>query len=118
MTAKDFQQTPTESPEAHPHSRDRLLANPFWAIVILSGVSFVVTCLMSVAAMMGDPKGPMNRLVSSYGTQAVTVQASVLILAGLLAMTVDRIQTRRQTRRLPPSEPQPSLGAPDRGTGS
>jgi len=77
---------------------ESLLTNPFWAVVVLSGGGFAITCLMSVAATMGDPRGPMNQLVTAYGTTAVTIEAATLILAGLLAMTVDRVQTLRRAR--------------------
>lgn len=72
------------------------LTNPFWTVVILSGAGFAVTCLASVAATMGDPQSPMNKLVTSYGTAAVTWEAAILIVSGLLAMTLDRIQTLRR----------------------
>lgn len=72
-----------------------LRTNPFWAIVVLSGIGFAITCLVSVAASLGDPQGPMNQFVVSYGMAAIILEVSLLIGAGLLAMMVDRFQTLR-----------------------
>ncbi len=57
-----------------------------------------MTCLICVAATLGDPRGPMNRLALSYGTTAVVVESALLVVSGLLAMTVDRVQTLRLAR--------------------
>ena len=75
-----------------------LAINPFWAIVVLTGLGFAITCLMSVAAALGDPQGPMNRFVAAYGTMAIIGEVVLLIVAGFLAMTLDRIQTLRRGR--------------------
>jgi hypothetical protein len=64
--------------------------------VIAAGFAFAVTCLVSVAASLGDAHGPMNQWAIRYGTTVVTVEAAILIASALLAMTIDRRITVRQ----------------------
>lgn len=99
------QHPPSSRSSDRPGSQiERLAANPFWALVIVSGAAFALTCLVMVAATLGDPHGPMNRLVRAYGTSAAGIETIVLVLSALGAMTVDRIQTLRQEASARPDE--------------
>lgn len=99
MTSQDQLPPASDSSNEPLTLAERLRTNPFWAAVILSGAAFAVTCLVSVAATLGDPHGPMNQVVTVYGMHAIAMETVILMISGLGAMTVDRIQTlHRQAR--------------------
>lgn len=84
-----------------PVSRAR---NPFFRLVVLATVAFVVTILALVAAMLGDPAAPVNRLLDRYGGVLLAGEVVTIGLAGLLALVLDRWQTV-QARQPPSADP-------------
>jgi len=73
-------------------------ANPFWGIVIGAAGGFCVTILAYLAAGLGSPAAPLNRFFTRYGFLLVCVETAVIVVAGLLALAVDRRQTLRGRR--------------------
>lgn len=80
------------------HSR-----NPFFPLTAILSAVFVVTNLALVASMLGDPLAPLAQLLDRYGTNLIVIEVAAILLSGLLALTVDRAQTRQQQNsNLPP----------------
>lgn len=78
--------------------REEVRRNPLWAVVVVAGVLFCVSCLAWITAGIGTSPSPLNRFLNEHGVLLVGVEAAVLILGGLSAMIVDRIQTLRDCR--------------------
>jgi hypothetical protein len=77
--------------------RKRRSANPFWALVLLVGFLFAITCLVAIVGSV-RPDSPLNAAFDRWGTAAILLEAGCLVTFGLLAMTLDRMQTLRSVR--------------------
>jgi hypothetical protein len=64
---------------------------------VVSGLAFVLVCLGGVAGSL-SPEGPLDQAYAAHGLTAVTALAACLIVSGLLAMALDRLQTLHKTR--------------------
>ncbi len=78
--------TITPTPE---EQRDRLV---FYPVAIMGGV-FCVTVFMSIAALLGDQQVPAKQWINRHITTVLVVEAVLLLLTGILAMTIDRQRT-------------------------
>jgi cytochrome c biogenesis protein CcdA len=77
--------------------------NPFFLLTAILAAVFVVTNLAFVASMLGDPLAPLAQLLERHGTTLIIIEVVAILIAGLLALTIDRTQTRRkQSSELPP----------------
>ncbi len=84
--------------------RDDVRRNPLWGLVVVAGIGFVVTCLAWVmAGLTTNPSttvatdiSPVARFLNKQGALLIGGEAAVIVLGGILAMTVDRIQTLRE----------------------
>ena len=77
--------------------------NPFFPLTAVLAALFVVTNLALVASMLGDPLAPLAKLLDRYGTTLIVIEVAAILLAGLLALTVDRAHTlRKHGSDLPP----------------
>ena len=82
---------------------NRPARNPFFLLTAILAAIFVVTNLAFVASMLGDPLAPLAQLLDRYGTMLVVIEVVAILIAGLLALTIDRAQTlRAQRSELPP----------------
>ncbi|MBI5757666.1 MAG: hypothetical protein HZA46_04020 [Planctomycetales bacterium] len=88
---------------------NRPARNPFFLLTAILAAIFVVTNLALVASMLGDPLAPLTQLLERFGTMLVVIEVVAILIAGLLALTIDRTQTlRAQRSELPPrNEPRP-----------
>jgi hypothetical protein len=67
--------------------------NPFFALTAAFAALFVVTILILVATVFGDPAAPMARLIDRYGGGLLAVEVIGLLVCGFVAMAVDRRQS-------------------------
>jgi hypothetical protein len=89
-----------------------LYPNPFYVLVVLAGVAFVVTAMGWLVAPMiqekarnpggGVAPGAGSLAIAAWfdawSTTALTAELAVMIVAGGLAMAADRWFTRRNDR--------------------
>ena len=76
----------------------QFLRNPFFGLTALLGMAFVVTIFAMVATMFGDPRSPMNQFFDQSGGSLMMAEVVGLLVAGLLAMGLDRWQTLREEK--------------------
>ncbi len=95
-----------------PGARKHLYPNPFYVLVVLAGVAFVVTALGWLVAPMiqqkarnpggGAAPGAGSLAIAAWfdawSTTALTVELAAMIVAGGLAMAADRWFTRGEGR--------------------
>ena len=79
-------------------------SNPFFALAAFSTALFVVTILALVAAMLGDPRAPINRFLEAYGGGVIAVEVPAILITGFLALALDRRQTLAAIRHRTPTE--------------
>jgi uncharacterized membrane protein YhaH (DUF805 family) len=72
--------------------------NPFWGVVVAVAAMFCVTILAYLVSGLGRPSSPLNRFFVQYGFVLVCVEAAAIVVAGVLALAVDRRQTVRRLR--------------------
>ena len=98
---------------AEPSAKKRPYPNPFYVLVVLSGVAFVVTAMGWLVAPMiqakaknpgpgATPPGPGSLAIADWfdrwSATALTAELAVMIVAGGLAMFGDRWFTRDSDR--------------------
>lgn len=71
--------------------------NVFFRLLIPVATLFVITVLAMVATMFGDRRAPVVAFLDEYGGTLIAVEAAATVLLGILAMTVDRLRTLRET---------------------
>ena len=86
-------------------------SNPFFALTAFSTALFVVTILALVAAMLGDPRAPINRFLEAYAGGVIAVEVLAILLTGFVALALDRRQTLAAIRHRTPTE---NRSLPDR----
>lgn len=64
----------------------------FWPVSFLGGL-FCVSIFAWIAAGFGDPQAPVNRWIDRYGLIVILVETFAVVIAGLLAMALDRSAT-------------------------
>lgn len=64
-------------------------------LTVVSATAFVITILASVAILLGDPVAPFNVWFSRHGTTVLIIEAAVIVVLGLAAMTADGREMRR-----------------------
>lgn len=72
-------------------------SNLFFPLTAVFGVAFVITIFALVARMFGNPRAPINRFLDEYGMHLILTEVIGILLSGLLAMVVDRLQTLART---------------------
>lgn len=70
--------------------------NPFWSLLVLAAGTFCLSVMGYVVSGFGAREAPLNQFFSRHGAALTTAAAIVTILFAGLAMTVDRLQTRRR----------------------
>jgi hypothetical protein len=91
--------------------------NPFYLLLLLSGLLFVVTALAYAvlpvmeekAALAGTPPPPdeFRATLRAYGWLWLLVELAAMMVFGILSMGLDRLRTlqkERAARTMPPSE--------------
>ena len=97
-------------------SQSKRETNPFYALVVLSGVAFAVTTLAYVAAIVredqpaaGEPMpvqpSPVFEFFAQRGEILMLWEAGTLTVTGLLAMGLDRWKTWRNPTPEAPTSP-------------
>ncbi len=76
--------------------------NPFFPLVVFSATVFVVTILAMVAVIFSDPAAPLAKFLNAHAGRLIAAEVAVTLVVGLLALIVDRLQTRRGSQT--PSE--------------
>ncbi len=74
-------------------------SNPFFRLVTVAGFLFVVTILAIVAAFFAKPDSPLVEFVDRFGTHLIFWEVIIVLMAGFVALMVDRIQTLRHLNR-------------------
>ena len=77
---------------------DRERGNPFWGVVVAAAVVFCVTILAYLVSGLGNPVSPLNQFFVRNGFVLVCVEAAAIVVAGMLALAVDRRQTLQRLR--------------------
>jgi hypothetical protein len=67
--------------------------NVFFRITIASGALFVLTIFALLAAALGNGEAPPARFLNEFGGWLIAGEVVVTLLAGFVAMAVDRRQT-------------------------
>jgi Na+/phosphate symporter len=75
---------------------DRPARNPFFPLTAMLSAVFVLTVLALVASMFSDQRAPLARLLDAHGTTLVVIEVAAILLVGLLALVVDRVQAVRR----------------------
>ncbi len=95
------QQPPAPQPSAPAASNGENFVRPpsnlFFPLTAVFGVAFVITIFALVARMFGNPRAPINRFLDEYGMHLILTEVIGILLSGLLAMVVDRLQTLART---------------------
>jgi hypothetical protein len=77
---------------------DRVPNNVLFTLLIPTVFIFCGTVLAYLMAGFGNPAAPINRLIDRYAFTALLVEAAVVLVIGVLAMTVDRRRTLARSR--------------------
>ena len=80
---------PEEKTEAETKQKPERF-NPFFRLVIVSAGFFVVTILAITATIFGETNSPVPRFLIRHAGTLITVEVLVTLVAGLLALAVDR----------------------------
>ena len=72
--------------------------NPFFSLVIVACVVFIVTILAMVAIPFGEPESPPARFFDEYGGTLIAYEVAVILPAGLCALILDRRQSLRKNQ--------------------
>ncbi|MFG0332112.1 MAG: hypothetical protein ACF8TS_02010 [Maioricimonas sp. JB049] len=99
---------PDSVSQAAPEPERTVESNVFFSVVIVFGALFVVTVLISIAIAFGDPRAPANQWVNRHLTTLLGVEVVLLIVAGLLAMVIDRVRTLSRIRAGQPVDGPPN----------
>lgn len=97
-------------------SQSKRETNPFYGLVVLSGVAFAVTTLAYVAAIVreehsfaGEPTpvhpSPVFDFFAERGESLMLWEAGSLTVTGLLAMGLDRWRSWRKVKPETPASP-------------
>src|SRR5579871_2260117 len=79
--------------------------NPFFPLVMLFGMLFIVTIFAFIAALLGDPSAPLAKLLERNGTMLIIAEVAGIVVSGLCAMALDRYQTARKSENDRPTPP-------------
>jgi len=78
---------------------ERPKRNPFFPLVALCSAAFAITVLaLIVGAVLADPAAPLNRLLDQYGGRILAVEFAAIFVTGLLALVIDRRQSKSATQ--------------------
>jgi hypothetical protein len=72
--------------------------NPFWGVVVAAAGVFCITILAYLVSGLGSPVSPLNQFFVRHGFVLVCVEAAAIVVAGVLALAIDRRQTLRRLR--------------------
>ena len=74
-----------------PGSRASLL----FRLVVPACAAFILTILIMIASIFGDPRAPVAQWFDRHMGALLTVEFAATMVLALLAMTVDRLRTLR-----------------------
>jgi hypothetical protein len=72
--------------------------NPFFPLVAISSVAFIITILALVAAVFGDERAPLAQLFDRYAGRLIGGEVVIILVTGFLALAVDRRQALRSQK--------------------
>ena len=67
-------------------------------MVAFSAAVFVMTILAMVAVIFSDPNAPVAKFFNANAGRLIAAEVVVTLVVGLLALIVDRLQTRRKSQ--------------------
>jgi hypothetical protein len=81
--------------------------NPFFPLTVAFSGLFIVTILALIAAVFSEGDAPLSRLLDRHGGWILAAEVLGILLAGFLALAVDRAQNA--TARSDPPAPRPHV---------
>ena len=72
--------------------------NPFFPLAAFASALFIITILALVAGVFGDSRAPLAQLLDRYAGRLIAGEVAAILIAGFLAMFVDRRQTKRSQK--------------------
>lgn len=87
--------------------------NLLFRLVIPAAGLFVVTILAVLASVLSDPRAPAVQLLNEHGGRLLAIEVVCVLVLGVAAMTVDRIQILRDMKREATSVATDSVDAPE-----
>ncbi|MDB5384431.1 MAG: hypothetical protein JWM11_77 [Planctomycetaceae bacterium] len=93
----DNDQSPVPPPLLHVNLFYRLAAG----LVVL----FVITVFAMIANLLGNPKAPIAKFLDQYALHLIACETIGILIAGALAMTVDRWQALRDAEHIGANQP-------------
>ncbi len=85
----------SDSPVENPPQTEATKRNPFFPMVLFSATVFVLTILAMVAVIFSDPNAPVAKFFNANAGRLIAAEVVVTLVVGLLALIMDRLQTRR-----------------------
>ena len=73
-------------------------ASLLFKLIVPATAIFIVTVMSLIAAVFSDQRAPVAKLLNQHGTKLLIAEFVAVMGLSFLAMTVDRIQTLRQSR--------------------
>lgn len=67
-------------------------------LIVPATALFIVTVMSLIAAVYSDQRAPVAKFLNQHGTKLLIAEFLAVMGLSFLAMTVDRIQTLRQSR--------------------
>lgn len=87
--------------------------NPFYLLLLVASVAFIVTALAyavvpaleqkAIDAGQDPPPSPFRDSLRHDGWKWLLIQVAVIVVLGLLSMGLDRYRRYREENRVPPS---------------
>ncbi|MEZ6059763.1 MAG: hypothetical protein R3C19_05325 [Planctomycetaceae bacterium] len=71
-------------------------------LIVPATAVFVVTILATIACLFGDPRAPVARWFEAHVNKLLLGELVAVVVLSLLAMTVDRIRTLRNSGKEDP----------------
>lgn len=81
--------------------------NPFFHLTVVFSGLFIVTILALIASVFSEGKSPLTELLDRYGGWLLAAEVAGILLAGFLALAVDRRQNA-SARAVSGSSPLPA----------
>ena len=73
--------------------------NFFFPLTALASALFIVTVLLLIATVFGDPRAPANQFFDRNAGVIMAAEVAAILLFGFLALVVDRRQTAGREER-------------------
>ena len=85
-------------------------ASLLFKLIVPATAVFIVTIMSLIAVVFSDQRAPLAKLLNEYGTKLLVVEFAAVMVLSFLAMTMDRIRTRRELRNSPKENAKREVG--------